>query len=69
MSGSEAVGVTTAMPHPVPAWEADVLLKDGRVAQIRPIVPEDAPKLLAFYDLVSADSPYLRSFAPYPLLF
>jgi len=56
------------MPHPVPAWEADVLLKDGRVAQIRPIVPEDAPKFVEFYDRVSAESKYFRFFAPYPRL-
>lgn len=55
-------------PHPVPAWEADVLLKDGRVAQIRPIVPEDRQKFVEFYDRVSAESKYFRFFAPYPRL-
>jgi len=50
------------------AWEADVLLKDGRVAQIRPIVPEDAPRFVEFYDRVSAESKYFRFFAPYPHL-
>lgn len=53
---------------PVPAWEADVLLKDGRVAGIRPIVPEDAPKYVEFYSRVSAESKYFRFFAPYPRL-
>ncbi|MET0467773.1 MAG: GNAT family N-acetyltransferase [Aeromicrobium sp.] len=68
MSGTEPVEMASVMPHPVPAWEADVLLKDGRVAQIRPIVPEDAPRFVAFYDRVSAESKYFRFFAPYPRL-
>lgn len=50
------------------AWEADVLLKDGRVAQLRPIHPEDAEKLVAFYGRVSDESKYYRFFAPYPEL-
>ena len=50
------------------AWEADVLLKDGRVAQLRPIHPEDAEKLVAFYGRVSDESKYYRFFAPYPKL-
>ncbi|GAA2068523.1 bifunctional GNAT family N-acetyltransferase/acetate--CoA ligase family protein [Aeromicrobium halocynthiae] len=50
------------------AWEADVLLKDGRVAQLRPIQPEDADKLVAFYSRVSDESKYYRFFAPYPEL-
>lgn len=54
--------------HPVESWEADVLLKDGRVAQIRPIVPADAEKFVEFYDRVSAESKYFRFFAPYPRL-
>ncbi|HPU13462.1 MAG TPA: GNAT family N-acetyltransferase [Aeromicrobium sp.] len=57
-----------ALPHPVPEWEADVLLKDGRVAQIRPIVPEDAANYVDFYSRVSAESKYFRFFAPYPNL-
>ncbi|WP_156464631.1 bifunctional acetate--CoA ligase family protein/GNAT family N-acetyltransferase [Aeromicrobium sp. Root495] len=51
-----------------PSWEADVLLKDGRVAQLRPIVPADAEKLVEFYARVSDESKYLRFFAPYPTL-
>ncbi len=54
--------------HPVPEWEADVLLRDGRVAQLRPIVPADADEFVAFYDRVSDESKYLRFFAPYPRL-
>ncbi len=49
-------------------WEADVLLTDGGVAHLRPIQPNDADKLVAFYDRVSPESKYLRFFAPYPRL-
>lgn len=49
-------------------WEADVVLTDGGVARLRPIMPSDAPKLVAFYGRVSAESKYLRFFAPYPRL-
>jgi len=49
-------------------WEADVLLKDGRVAQLRPITPDDAELLVEFYSRVSEESKYFRFFAPYPKL-
>ena len=49
-------------------WEADVLLTDGGAAHLRPIRPDDAAKLVAFYDRVSPESKYLRFFAPYPRL-
>lgn len=49
-------------------WEADVLLRDGRSAHLRPILPEDRDLLEAFYDKVSAESKYLRFFAPMPRL-
>ena len=49
-------------------WEADVLLTDGGAAHLRPIRPDDADKLVAFYDRVSPESKYLRFFAPYPRL-
>ena len=49
-------------------WEADVLLLDGRAAHVRPIRPGDADQLIAFYARVSAESKYLRFFAPYPTL-
>lgn len=54
--------------HPVEHWEADVLLKDGQPAQIRPILPTDAEGLVEFYDRVSDESKYYRFFAPYPNL-
>src|SRR5690606_20312392 len=57
-------------PSPVPPshWEADVLLRDGKVAHIRPIRPEDADLLVDFYSRVSDESKYYRFFAPMPRL-
>lgn len=49
-------------------WEADVLLRDGTAAHLRPIKPEDAEALVAFYSRVSDESKYYRFFAPYPQL-
>lgn len=52
----------------VASWDADVLLKDGRVARLRPITPDDAENLVAFYARVSDESKYFRFFAPHPHL-
>ncbi|KRV51435.1 acyl-CoA synthetase [Wenjunlia vitaminophila] len=49
-------------------WEADVVLRDGGTAHIRPITPADADRLVAFYAQVSDTSKYYRFFAPYPRL-
>ena len=49
-------------------WEADVLLRDGRTAHIRPIRPEDGDLLVQFYSRVSDRSKYYRFFAPMPNL-
>ncbi|TDC79479.1 GNAT family N-acetyltransferase, partial [Streptomyces hainanensis] len=59
---------TPAQP-PYPAhWEADVVLRDGGTARLRPITPADADRLVAFYERVSDESKYYRFFAPYPRL-
>ncbi|MCW2830298.1 MAG: family N-acetyltransferase [Aeromicrobium sp.] len=58
----------TSEGHPVEHWEADVLLKDGRVAQLRPILEADADRFVEFYSRVSEQSKYFRFFAPYPTL-
>ena len=58
----------SAAPADEPQWDADVLLKDGSVAQLRPIVPDDAERLVEFYSRVSDESKYMRFFAPYPKL-
>lgn len=49
-------------------WEADVVLRDGGTARIRPITSEDAERLVSFYEQVSDESKYYRFFAPYPRL-
>ncbi|MEV3860049.1 GNAT family N-acetyltransferase [Streptomyces sp. NPDC050095] len=55
--------------HAYPAhWEADVVLRDGGTARIRPITTEDAERLTSFYEQVSDESKYYRFFAPYPRL-
>ncbi|MFE6093714.1 GNAT family N-acetyltransferase [Streptomyces massasporeus] len=55
--------------HEYPAhWEADVVLRDGGTARIRPITVDDADRLVSFYEQVSEESKYYRFFAPYPRL-
>ncbi|WEO94812.1 GNAT family N-acetyltransferase [Streptomyces sp. FXJ1.172] len=49
-------------------WEADVVLRDGGTARIRPITIDDADRLVSFYEQVSDESKYYRFFAPYPRL-
>ncbi|UED87008.1 GNAT family N-acetyltransferase [Streptomyces profundus] len=49
-------------------WEADVVLRDGGTAHIRPIAPSDAERLVSFYERVSDESKFYRFFAPYPRL-
>ncbi|WP_181789035.1 GNAT family N-acetyltransferase, partial [Streptomyces phytophilus] len=61
--------MATPSAHEYPThWEADVVLRDGGTAQVRPIVPDDADRLVAFFDRVSDESKYLRFFAPHPQL-
>ena len=45
-----------------------MVLRDGGTAQVRPITPEDAERLVAFYEKVSDESKYHRFFAPRPRL-
>ncbi|HKE67727.1 MAG TPA: GNAT family N-acetyltransferase, partial [Nocardioidaceae bacterium] len=49
-------------------WEADIVLRDGSTAHLRPIRPDDGDALVAFYSRVSDESKYFRFFAPYPVL-
>ncbi len=49
-------------------WEADVLLRDGHTAHLRPVRPDDRDLLREFYSRVSEKSKYLRFFAPMPRL-
>ena len=45
-------------------WEADVVLRDGTVAHVRPITPADGPGVREFHAGQSDESIYLRFFAP-----
>ncbi|MFL6169810.1 MAG: GNAT family N-acetyltransferase [Ornithinibacter sp.] len=45
-------------------WEADVVLRDGTVAHVRPICPADGDGIRRFHAAQSAESIYLRFFAP-----
>lgn len=49
-------------------WEADVVLADGLVAHVRPIVPGDTEGIHAFHAGQSPESIYLRFFATLPRL-
>jgi acyl-CoA synthetase (NDP forming)/RimJ/RimL family protein N-acetyltransferase len=56
---------TGLRPNAYPVWwEADVVLRDGSVAHVRPILPTDADRLRRFHAGQSAESIYLRFFAP-----
>ncbi|MHA7273256.1 bifunctional acetate--CoA ligase family protein/GNAT family N-acetyltransferase [Arthrobacter sp. TMT4-20] len=43
-------------------WEADVVLRDGATAHLRPISPDDAPAMQHFHMQQSENSIYLRFF-------
>jgi acyl-CoA synthetase (NDP forming)/GNAT superfamily N-acetyltransferase len=49
-------------------WEADVVLRDGGTARIRPICPQDAEALRVFHARLSPETVYFRYFAPHPEL-
>ncbi|MDP9824539.1 acyl-CoA synthetase (NDP forming)/RimJ/RimL family protein N-acetyltransferase [Kineosporia succinea] len=49
-------------------WEADVVLRDGATAHLRPITADDADALQRFHVHQSPESVYLRFFAPMPRL-
>ena len=49
-------------------WEADVVLRDGATAHLRPVIPTDAAALNTMYAGQSERSIYLRFFAPKPTL-
>ncbi|HEV7196569.1 MAG TPA: GNAT family N-acetyltransferase, partial [Pedococcus sp.] len=54
-----------ARPPGYPAtWEADVVLRDGSVAHLRPITPADVEAVHRFHSGQSEESIYLRFFAP-----
>jgi acyl-CoA synthetase (NDP forming)/RimJ/RimL family protein N-acetyltransferase len=58
---------------PLPAaypseWDADVVLSDGGTVRIRPIRPDDGPRIVDFHALQSPESIYFRYFSPHPHL-
>ncbi|MDL9936378.1 GNAT family N-acetyltransferase [Gordonia sp. ABSL1-1] len=49
-------------------WIADVLASDGGVVHLRPIVPDDADRIVAFHEKLSERTRYMRYFGPTPTL-
>lgn len=56
--------VTSSRAYPA-HWEADVVLRDGGTAHLRPIRPDDADRLRRFYSRLSDDTIYNRFFSLY----
>jgi len=56
--------VRTLPPGYPVTWEADVVLRDGSVAHVRPITPDDADGIREFHAGQSDESIYMRFFAP-----
>jgi acyl-CoA synthetase (NDP forming)/RimJ/RimL family protein N-acetyltransferase len=65
---TRALTLINVEPHYPAHWEADVVLADGGTAHLRPIRPEDADILRAFYSRLSDQSIYFRFFGPRPRL-
>ncbi|AOS62553.1 bifunctional acetate--CoA ligase family protein/GNAT family N-acetyltransferase [Actinoalloteichus hymeniacidonis] len=64
-------GVLSAATNPVGAeppehWAADVVLSDGGTVHLRPLRPEDGPRLVALHSRMSERTRYLRYFGAYP---
>jgi acyl-CoA synthetase (NDP forming)/GNAT superfamily N-acetyltransferase len=47
-------------------WEADVVLTDGGTVHLRPIIPDDAPRIVDLHGKLSERTRYFRYFSPYP---
>jgi RimJ/RimL family protein N-acetyltransferase len=59
LNGGRSSGTGAATPQP----GTTASLRDGTVVRLRPIVPEDAPRLVALYDRLSLDTRYHRFFS------
>lgn len=58
-----------ALPPGYPArWDGDAVLADGQTVRVRPIRPDDGPRIVAFHDRQSPESIYFRYFSPHPRL-
>ncbi len=67
-AAGDASSAKPAEPSYPDHWAADVVLRDGATAHLRPIRPGDAEALQAFHVAQSPESIYLRFFAPMPRL-
>jgi acyl-CoA synthetase (NDP forming)/RimJ/RimL family protein N-acetyltransferase len=56
------------VPNYPAQWEADALLADGGTVFVRPILPTDAPAILALHARLSKETVYLRFFSALPTL-
>lgn len=66
---SSAHPTTAEIPFIYPQhWEADVVLRDGATAHLRPVIPTDREALQQMYAGQSERTIYLRFFAPKPAL-
>ncbi len=62
-------GSPLALPAGYPvAFDTDVVLSDGATTHVRPIRPDDGPRILAFHARQSRESIYYRYFSPRPRL-
>lgn len=60
-------GAGTPDPYDYPKhWEADVVLSDGGTVHLRPIIPDDAPRIVDLHARLSERTRYFRYFSPYP---
>jgi acetyl coenzyme A synthetase (ADP forming)-like protein len=57
-----------AVPVAPEHWTSDVVLVDGGTVHIRPIGPDDVPRLLEFHARLSPQTQYLRFFTVKPTL-
>jgi acetyl coenzyme A synthetase (ADP forming)-like protein len=61
--------MTSSSPATGPGhWASDVVLVDGGTVHVRPIGEADGPALVAFHDLLSADTAHTRFFPCEPAL-
>lgn len=49
-------------------WECDVVLVDGGTVHVRPLLPEDADRLMVFHEGLSDETVFLRFFSAKPTL-
>ncbi len=68
MAGGRHDVVERPPPGYPAGFETDVVLADGATAHVRPIRPDDGPRILAFHARQSPQSIYFRYFSPRPRL-